>query len=86
MGGWGGLVIDMESDTGRKVVSGCTCSQIFFTSSHTFIEDQHYTIHEIFNYGDDTGLYYKLLPHKTLAVREYSWIYQCMELIIIEQW
>ena len=51
---------------GEKLSADAPAAENFITSFRTFIEDQHYTLHQIFN-SDESGLYYKLLPEKTLA-------------------
>ena len=40
--------------------------KLFTKNFQEFTEDNHYTLNQIFN-CDETGLYYKLLPNKTLA-------------------
>ena len=51
---------------GEKLSADKPASENFVTSFRTFIEDHNYTLNQIFN-CDETGLYYKLLPQKTLA-------------------
>ena len=51
---------------GEKLSADKPASEEFVTSFRTFVEDNNYTLNQIFN-CDETGLYYKLLPNKTLA-------------------
>ncbi len=51
---------------GEKLSADKPASEEFITSFRTYVEDHKYTLNQIFN-CDETGLYYKLLPQKTLA-------------------
>ncbi len=51
---------------GEKLSADMPAAGDFVTSFQKFIEDNNYTLNQIFN-CDETGLYYKLLPEKTLA-------------------
>lgn len=51
---------------GEKLSADKPASEEFVSSFRTFVEDNNYTLNQIFN-CDETGLYYKLLPQKTLA-------------------
>ena len=51
---------------GEKLSADMEAAGDFVTFFQQFIEDNNYTLNQIFN-CDETGLYYKLLPEKTLA-------------------
>ena len=51
---------------GEKLSADKPAADNFITTFQEFIEDKQYTLNQIFN-CDETGLYYKLLPNKTLA-------------------
>ena len=51
---------------GEKLSSDLPAANDFVSSFQKFIEEEKYTLNQIFN-CDETGLYYKLLPEKTLA-------------------
>ena len=51
---------------GEKLSSDVPAATDFIASFEGFIEENMYTLNQIFN-CDETGLYYKLLPQKTLA-------------------
>jgi len=51
---------------GEKLSSDQPSATSFASSFQMFIEENHYTLNQIFN-CDETGLYYKMLPEKTLV-------------------
>lgn len=51
---------------GEKLSADKPAANDFISSFQNFIEENNYTLNQIFN-CDETGLYYRLLPQKTLA-------------------
>ena len=51
---------------GEKLSANKPAAEEFCGTFQEFVEDNHYTLNQIFN-CDETGLYYKLMPQKTLA-------------------
>ncbi len=51
---------------GEKLSADKPAAEHFISTFQAFVEDNNYTLNQIFN-CDETGLYYKLLPRKTLA-------------------
>ena len=51
---------------GQELSADMEAAGDFVTFFQQFIEDNNYTLNQIFN-CDETGLSYKLLPEKTLA-------------------
>ncbi len=51
---------------GEKLSADRPAAEAFVVSFQDFIETEHYTLHQVFN-CDESGLYFKLMPEKTLA-------------------
>jgi hypothetical protein len=51
---------------GEKLSADMPAAGDFVSAFQEFIEENNYTLNQIFN-CDETGLYYKMLPEKTLA-------------------
>ena len=51
---------------GEKLSSDVNAADEFVSSFSTFVKGEKFSMHQIFN-CDETGLYYRLLPDKTLA-------------------
>ena len=51
---------------GEKLSADKPAADNFIVTFQEFIEENHYTLHQVFN-CDETGLYFKLMPDKTLA-------------------
>ena len=56
---------------GEKLSADKPAADNFIVTFQEFIEDNHYTLHQVFN-CDETGLYFKLMPDRTLASFEKS--------------
>ena len=52
---------------GEKLSANKPAAEEFCGTFQEFVEDNHYTLNQIFN-CDETGLYYKLMPQKTFGI------------------